>query len=290
VVGAITNRFPSGTAAFKWRAAVDPAVVATPGPGLALALGAVVLAAGALNGVAGFGFALVGTTALAAVLEPAVAVVVMIPPILAVNLALVRELSEAGLRDCTARFGPLLGAALVGAVVGMVVVERLPGDALALALGLVALAFVATSQRLVGPPSFPERGGDHGGRGRAESPAAMVGIGVVSGLVFGATNVGVQLIAYLQSRDLSHATFVGVVALVFLGLNAVRIGVAGALGLYPDAGLALASLGAAVPAVAGVAVGRRLRDRVGERGRRAVVLGLLTVVGLRLVAGGLGLA
>ncbi len=267
---------------------MDPAVAAIPGPSIALALGAVVLAAGALNGVAGFGFALVGTTALAAVFEPAVAVVVMIPPILAVNLALVRELSGTGLRDCTARFGPLLGAALVGAVVGMVVVERLPGDALALALGLVALAFVTTSQRLVDPPSFLDRGGNHGGR--AESPVAMVGIGAVAGLVFGATNVGVQLIAYLRSRELSHATFVGVVALVFLGLNAVRIGVAGALGLYPGAPLALASLGATVPAVAGVALGRRLRSRVGERGRRAVVLGLLTVVGLRLVAGGLGLA
>jgi uncharacterized membrane protein YfcA len=269
---------------------VSPAVAATPDPALALALGAVVFAAGTINGVAGFGFALVGTTALAAAFEPSVAVVVMIPPILAVNLALVRELSGAGLRDCTARFGPLLGAALVGAVVGMVVVERLPGDALALALGLVALAFVATSQRLVDLSPFPDRNGRERGRGRAESPAAMVGIGAVSGLVFGATNVGVQLIAYLRSRDLSHATFVGVVALVFLGLNAVRIGVAGALGLYPDATLALAALGGAVPAVAGVAVGRRLRGRVGERGRRAVVLGLLTVVGLRLVAGGLGIA
>jgi len=45
---------------------------------------------------------------------------------------------------------------------------------------------------------------------------------------------------------------------------------------------------AAVPAVIGVAVGKRLCDRVSEQARRAVVLGLLTVIGVRLVLGGAG--
>jgi hypothetical protein len=47
------------------------------------------------------------------------------------------------------------------------------------------------------------------------------------------------------------------------------------------------SVAAAVPAVVGVAVGKRLRPRVSERWRRTVVLGLLTVVGFRLVTSGL---
>jgi hypothetical protein len=95
------------------------------------------------------------------------------------------------------------------------------------------------------------------------------------------------LIAYLRSCDLSHATFVGVVAMVFLGLNSVRVGVAGVLGLYPDSAVVVGSVAAAVPAVVGVAVGKRLRPRVSERWRRTVVLGLLTVVGFRLVTSGL---
>jgi uncharacterized membrane protein YfcA len=78
--------------------------------------------------------------------------------------------------------------------------------------------------------------------------------------------------------------------MVFLGLNGVRIGAAGALGLYPSATVALASAAAAVPAVVGVAVGKRLRSRVTERRRRVVVLGLLTVIGVRLILGGLGIA
>jgi uncharacterized membrane protein YfcA len=115
----------------------------------------------------------------------------------------------------------------------------------------------------------------------------MAGVGAASGLVFGGTNVGVQLIAYFRSCDLDHGTFVGVVAAAFLGLNAVRVAAAGALGLYPDAVVVAASLAATVPAVAGVVVGKRVRHRVSEPWRRRAVLALLTVIGVRLVLAGL---
>jgi uncharacterized membrane protein YfcA len=254
-----------------------------PSLSLLVLLGVVVLLAGAVNGLAGFGFALVGTMVLATVIDPAVAVVFMILPILSVNLSLVRDLSGRELRACSRRFGPLVLAALVGTAVGMGVLDRLPGTPLRVGLGLVSLGFVASTQNLVPVP----------GRSTAaercfvETPTAMVGVGAVSGVLFGGTNVGVQLIAYLRSCDLSHATFVGVVAMVFLGLNSVRVGVAGVLGLYPDSAVVVGSVAAAVPAVVGVAVGKRLRPRVSERWRRTVVLGLLTVVGFRLVTSGL---
>lgn len=56
-------------------------------PTLLVAFAVVVLVAGLINGVAGFGFAIVGTMALATAMEPATAVVVMIVPILAANLS-----------------------------------------------------------------------------------------------------------------------------------------------------------------------------------------------------------
>jgi uncharacterized membrane protein YfcA len=245
---------------------------------------AVVLVAGAVNGIAGFGFALVGTMALATVVEPATAVVFMIVPIFAVNLSLVGELSVSQLRTCGRRFAPLLGAALVGTVAGLAALEVLPAAPLRVGLGLLALAFVLNAQQAVPVPGL-ERAKDGC---FVESRPAMIGVGGGSGLLFGGTNVGVQLIAYLRSCDLSHGLFVGVVAMVFLGLNGVRVVAAAALGLYPDATVFLASVGATLPAVAGVAVGKRLRHRVGDRDRRTVVLGLLTVIGVRLVLGGLG--
>ena len=246
----------------------------------------VVLVAGVVNGVAGFGFALVGTMLLASTVDPATAVVFMILPILAANLTLVRELDADSLRTCGRRFSPLLAAALVGTVVGMAVLERLPAAPLKAGLGVLTLGFVLTAQRRVVLPGLD--------RARAgcfvETTPAMVGVGGVSGLLFGGTNVGVQLIAYVRSCDLSHGLFVGVVALVFLGLNAVRVGAAGLLGLYPDLVTVGLSAAAAVPAVVGVAAGQRARDRLSPRRRRVGVFALLSLIGVRLVLGGLGIA
>jgi len=259
-------------------------IAAVGGPTVAL-ITLVILIAGTTNGLAGFGFALVGTMALATVIDPATAVVFMIIPILAVNLSLVRDLSREELQTCSQRFAPLIGAALVGTVVGMAVLSSLPTAPLRVGLGVLTLGFVATAQRKMPLPEWSA-----GGIGSfARTRVGMLGVGGISGLLFGGTNVGVQLIAYLRSFDLSHGLFVGVVALVFLGLNGIRIGVAGLFGLYPSQTVLFASVVAAIPAAIGVAVGKRLRVTASERSRRLVVFGLLTVVGFRLVGGGLGL-
>lgn len=245
-----------------------------------------VFMAGAINGVAGFGFAIVGTMVLATVISPATAVVLMIIPILSVNLSLVRDLSTTELRTCGRRFGPLILAALVGTILGMAVLERIPEGPLRLGLGLLSIAFVVSVQDRFAIPGLDRvRQGCF-----VETPLAMLGVGGISGLLFGGTNVGVQLIAYLRSCNLSHGLFIGVVAMVFLGLNSVRVGVALVLDLYPSSTVAMLSLGAAIPAVVGVAGGKRLRNTVDERERRTVVLGLLTLIGIRLVLSGLGIA
>ena len=253
-------------------------------PTFLVVLAAVLLVAGTVNGLAGFGFALVGTMALATVIEPSTAVVLMIIPILSANATLVSELSVAELRSCGRRFWPLVLAALVGTLLGMVVIDRLPGSPVRVGLGLITLAFVLSRGSVVPMPSLG------GGRIDREGTGVMVVVGGVSGLLFGATNVGVQLVAYLRSIDLSHGLFVSVVAMVFLGINALRVGAAAAFGLYPSLAVVWLSVAAVVPSVLGVAAGRRLRQRVSSRQREIAVLGLLTVVGVRLVLGGLGIA
>lgn len=261
-------------------------VTAVLSPTVLGVLAGVVFIAGALNGVAGFGFALVGTMTLATAVDPATAVVLMIVPILSVNLSLVRDLSAVQLRSCGRRFRPLLVAGLLGTVVGMVGLDRLPAGPFRIGLGVLALGFVLTAQRVVPIPGV-ERARE---RCFVETPGMMAAVGGISGAVFGGTNVGVQLVAYVRSCDLEHGLFVGVVALLFLGFNTVRVGLAWALGLYPDATFFAASVLAAVPAVGGVSIGKGLRRAVSERVRRATVLGLLTVIGGRLVLGGLGVA
>jgi Sulfite exporter TauE/SafE. len=238
----------------------------------------VVLVAGAVTGVAGFGFALIGTMVLADVLGPSAAVAFMILPILAANVSLVRELDRDAVVVCGRRFGPFVAAAFLGTLAGMALLGVLPDEPMTVLLGVLTLGFVAVSQNAVEVPLL--------GRAKegcfVESNAGMVGIGGASGVLFGATNIGVQVIAYLRSCDLPQKVFVGVVGLVFVGINAVRVGAAGALGLYPE-GVLVLSAAATVPAVAGVWVGKRLRPRIDERHQRRFVLGLLTVIGLRLV-------
>jgi uncharacterized membrane protein YfcA len=177
-------------------------------------------------------------------------------------------------------------AALVGTVAGLVMLDQIPENPLKVGLGVVSLAFVVSAQKTVPIPGI-----DRAKEGCfVETGPAMVGVGSISGLLFGGTNVGVQLIAYLRSCELSHGVFVGVVAMVFLGLNAVRVGAAGVLGMYPGTLFALASAGAAVPAVTGVVLGKQLRTRFAKRHRRAVVLVLLMVIGTRLTLAGFNIA
>lgn len=124
----------------------EPGTVSLPlTPTFLVGLTIVVLVAGTINGLAGFGFALVGTMALASVVDPATAVVFMILPILAVNLTLIGELSSGELRTCGRRFAPLLLSALVGTLIGLVLIDVLPADPLRLVLGIVSLGFVLTS-------------------------------------------------------------------------------------------------------------------------------------------------
>lgn len=248
------------------------------------ALVIVVLAAGALTGIAGFGFAMLGTMLLASLIDPSTAVVFMIIPILAVNISLIRDLSVEEIRTCGRRFAPLLITGVIGTIIGLVVLERLPPAPLKMALGLLALSFVASSQQVLEIP----------GLARAkegcfvENTPAMIGLGGIFGVVFGGTNVGVQFIAYIRSCDLSHGVFIGVVAMVFLGLNGIRVLTAGVVGLYPDGTMLLFSIAAAVPAVGGVAIGRRMRSHVRTSLRRFMVLGLLVLIGIRLVLSGAG--
>ena len=114
----------------------------------------------------------------------------------------------------------------------------------------------------------------------------MVGVGGVGGLLFGGTNVGVQLVAYVRSLSLAHGLFIGVIAMIFLGLNAVRVAVAGGLGLYPTGWFVFASIAASIPALVGVLIGKQVRPLLHETQQRVAVLGLLSIIGIRLVLDG----
>lgn len=250
-----------------------------------LLVAAIVLVGGLVMGLVGFGYAIVSTATLAAVLTPADAVTLMILPLLASQLSLVRELDRERLRTCVSRFWPYVLAAAGGTVLGMVLLDVLPSSWLALGIGVFTLGYVATSQKRVPIPGlagftdwcFVER------------TDFQVAVGGVSGFVFGASNVGVQVVAYLDSLDLDRSVFVGVLALILVGISAVRVVLAFLLGLYGAGPLLVLSAAAALIGLLGVNLGGRLRRVSGDGLQRTAVFVLLTVIGIRLVGKGLGL-
>lgn len=259
------------------------------GPGLATATTtwaivlAVVFIGGVLKGMAGFGYAVASTALLATVLDPATAVVLMILPTLAANVSLLGELDADEARRCAARFWPYVGAALVGTLIGMGLLGLVPRQHLALGLGLLTFGYVLTKQEYVTLPgeAAAARYCFRSGTG------AKAALGLVSGMVFGATNVAVQVVAYLDYLELDRSTFVGVLAMILVGISTVRVGAAWFLGLYATGSLLVLSAVAAVPGLAGVKSGGLLREHVPGSYQTAGTLLLLAVIAARLTSTGL---
>lgn len=261
-----------------------PATVGGLAPATVGLVFVVVAVGGLVKGVAGFGYAVASTAVLATLLAPTVAVTLMIVPAMAANLALVSELDRESLRSCLRRFWPFVFAAALGTLAGMALLGRVPGGLLSLGLGLFTLAYVLLKQDQTVVP------GERWLRARClvRGQAAAVGVGLGAGLVFGVSNVGVQVVAYLDALELDRGTFVGVLSMVLVGLSVVRVGAAATLGLFGGGGLLVVSVLAALPGLLGVAVGRRLRTRLGAATVEGVVLVLLTIIGLRLLAAAAG--
>lgn len=249
---------------------------------LTLVLG-VVLLGGLVKGVAGFGYAVVSTALLATFLDPSRAVVVMILPTLAANVSLVGELDGNEVRTCAQRFWPYLVTALAGTLLGMALLGVVPKPVLALGLGLLTFGYVLTKQAYVTLPgeaaitSYCLRPG----------AGAKAALGFASGIVFGATNIAVQVVAYLDALDLDRTTFVGVLAMLLVGISTVRVGAAWVLGLYATGSLLALSVLAAVPGILGVEAGGRIRGYIPSAYQTAGTLVLLAVIAARLTTNGL---
>ena len=239
---------------------------------------------GTIRGIAGFGYEIAGTAVLTTFLDPSEAVAVMIIPLVGASLSLVGELETSDLRPCVARFWLYLLAAVVGTVLGMVALGAFEVAPLKLGIGVVTIGYVASKQGLFAVPGserfrqvcFTER------------TLTKASLGFVSGVLFGATNVSVQVVEYLDSLELDRSTFVGVLSMILVGLSGARVGFAWFLGLYGSVGLFAVSVVAAVPGIVGVSLGTAVRRRLPDRLCEVAGGFLLVVVGVWLVIVGTG--
>lgn len=228
---------------------------------------AAVLLGGTVKGFSGFGFAAAATGLTAFLLDPAAAVVVLILPVMAANASLARELEIEELHRCATRFWPYMVSGIAGVVLGMYLLGSFPAGIVENALGVLILGYVALHNY-----EFSI----------SESLPVNAGIGFVSGIVFGATNIGVQIVAYFDSLDLDHPLFVGLLAFMMVGVSGLRSILAFSWGLYPE-GYLLFSVLAVIPGLAGTYLGKKLRTVAPESYRENAVLLLMAVIGFNLL-------
>ncbi|MFB6284554.1 MAG: sulfite exporter TauE/SafE family protein [Halobacteria archaeon] len=243
----------------------------------------IVFFGGTVKGLVGFGANVTGTVLLAQFLDPSTAVVFMILPALLSSFPLILTLNLNGLKECLCRFYPLIIAATVGAFLGTLFQNSVPAPALRIFLGFVVVGYVLLQQHRFKLPSFTDDG--YLEHCFSDYNIVKVFMGLISGTVFGSSNVGIQTVVYLDRLDLSHSVFIGVMSMYFVNLSAARLMAALYNGMFPQGVLAI-SVVASLFGVFGVLAGMASRKLVSDRYVHLSVLLFLFVAGLRLVTSG----
>lgn len=249
-------------------ALLDPALGLWLSPtGLLIAL--VFALAGFVKGVIGLGLPTIAMGLLSLRMPPAQAAALLIVPSLLSN---VWQMRGPGLAALSRRLAPMLLGVCVGTALGAGWLTGAGSPLATAALGLALVAYAALG--LAAPPlRLAPR----------HEPWAGPGVGVATGLVTAGTGVFViPAVPYLQALGLQKDALVQALGLSFLVSTLALAASLGGSGALP-APTALASLGAVLPVLAGMALGQVLRSRLAPAlFKRAFFIGLIAL-GLHLV-------
>ena len=232
------------------------------------------LVAGTVSGITGFGVGIVGSIALAILVGPKQAIIlVSIVSSFAATMQVLKY--RAGLPQ-VGRLTSLLAAAFVGAIGGSFVLVLLPYSALAILLGVFTLLYVTASFAGFRPAVTP-------GAEKVLSPT----VGLLAGLVNSSVgSSGPVLGPYLLALGLEQGVFVVCLSVIFLVMGIVRIVTLAALQQYtgPVVG---AGVGLFVPTIAGQLAGFWLAARIPKHVFERLILALLAIAATYLVVRGL---
>lgn len=255
-----------------------PARPADPAPGpvladpLTIALACLgVFVAGISKAGFGSGASFLAAPLLAMVVEPAVALAVLLPVLMVIDLSTLRPYWK---RWHAGAARLLCLGALPGVALGALIYRASDPDVIRFLIGAIALGFVALQL-------WRNAGGGAGG-GRAPR-----WLGLTAGCVGGFTSFvshagGPPVTIYLLHRGLTKTEFQATTVLVFWLVNIAKAGPYAALGLF-DAHL-LAAAAALVPvALLGAWIGVHAHRIASERLFFAITYVLLTVAGAKLI-------
>jgi uncharacterized protein len=232
-----------------------------------MVLAAVAAFAGAaVQSATGFGFALVLSPALFAVLEPAEAVTALLLLGAVLNVLVV---AEAGGHARWRSLPGMLAAALPGLVVGAVALAALSREPLQVAVGVAVIAAAVWQLRHRVSPR--------------RVPAAVAGF--LSGVLTTSISIsGPPLVLWLESMRVPPAEVRATLAAAFLALNAIGALV---LAVAGDASVDSSVWPLLALVVAGYGAGALAFRRLDQRHFSNIVLGLVICTGVASMAAGL---
>lgn len=243
-----------------------------------MALAAVATFAGAfVQSTTGFGFALVLSPAMFAVMDPVEAVMALLVLGLALNLLVLFERGRPEHVDWRA-LTPMLLAALPGLAVGAVALTQLSKGALQVVVGVAVIAAAAWQLRQ---------------RRRRQPRRLGGGAGLAAGFVSGALTTSISVsgppvVLWLEARGVRPEEFRASLAATFLALNlsggAVVLAAEGSGSLEAATVVPLLVL-----VLAGYALGTLAFRRLNHERFRRLVLALVVFTGAASVAAGLGI-
>lgn len=169
------------------------------------------IAAGAIKGTIGFGYALIATPIFATVIDPTMAVVVLAIPPWMINVFQVGE-TDTGAAYIRERWSLIL-LALVGSVLGVFFLDTFSTHPVVpFLIGLLILGYVGFEVL----KNFVTVD-------KAHNPLALGGVGLLEGFLLAAANLGPLLPAYLHTFERDTEKYVGGLSMVFTFVFTARI-------------------------------------------------------------------
>ncbi len=212
-------------------------------------LGLILVVAGGVNGLLGFGFPLMATPLMAMLVDVRSAMLILLIPTMAINVA---SIAGGGRWQASiGRFWPLALCVALGSIGGTRLLIGTDPAPYKLLLAVVLLFYLGIQTRGLRMPWIHNR-----------PRLAMVVFGLAAGILAGTVNAAVPaLIVYVLEMGLAPLVTVQVFNLCFLTGKLAQAFTFGAAGMF-TLHIVLITLPAALLALAGLWAGARLRGRV----------------------------
>lgn len=235
-----------------------------------------VMIGGLVKGLSGFGYAIVSTSLLASIYEPSKAVSFMIIPLIAIQLELVNNLDRDEIKTCTNNFGVYIAGLIAGTLIGFYTLSLIPINLIKVSLGTIIFVFALSRTEKLSYSVEKLKI-----KCFRRSAGIQAPLGFVSGLIFGGTNVGVQIVAYLKAMELPNRKFVGLLALTMIPVSGLRMPLI--LNQADSLVFVAYSILAAPLGIATAWMGNKVAEKISAERIETLTLVLLILISLNLI-------